>query len=93
MKTQESVLQPAALQVAIECLTQMGRQLLAGLGQVFDKRRIMPLDDLVEQCLFGLVALEPNTAHAQTARSPAACKTAGSQAASTLSVGQWLVIE
>jgi len=71
----------------------MGGQLFAGLGQVFDKRRIMPLDDLVEQCLFGLVALEPNTAHAQTARSPAACKTAGSQAASTLSVGQWLVIE
>ncbi len=33
-------------------------------------RVVGALDDLVEQCLFGLVALEPNTAHAQTARSP-----------------------
>ncbi|NDY95060.1 hypothetical protein [Wenzhouxiangella limi] len=53
----------------------------------------LPLDDLVEQCLFGSVALEPNTAHAQTARASAACKTAGSQAAGTLSVGQWLAID
>ena len=40
---------------------------LISLGQVFDKGRVMPLDDLVEQCLFGSVALEPNTAHVQTA--------------------------
>jgi hypothetical protein len=66
-KAQEAVLQPTALQVAIECLTHMAGELFAGLGQVFDKGRVMPLDDLVEQCLFGSVALEPNTAHVQTA--------------------------
>ena len=66
-KAQESVLQPAALQVAIEGLPHMSGQLLAGIGQVFGKSRVMPLDDLVEQCLFGSVAL------VQTARPSAAC--------------------
>jgi len=37
-------------------------QLLAGLGQVVGKCRVIPLDDLVAQCLFGSVALVPNTA-------------------------------
>ncbi len=34
---QEPVLQPSALQVAIECLPHMGGQLLAGLSQVLDR--------------------------------------------------------
>ena len=66
-KTQEAVLRPTALQVTVECLTHMGRQLLAGLDQVVGKSRVIPLDDLVEPCLFGSVALIPNTAHVQTA--------------------------
>lgn len=56
-KSQKSVPQPAALPVGIERLTHMAGELFAGLGQVFDKGRVMPLDDLVEQRLLGLVAL------------------------------------
>jgi hypothetical protein len=56
-QAQEPVLQPTALQVAVECLTHMGRELLAALGQVVDEGRIVTLDELVKQCLLGPVAL------------------------------------
>ncbi len=36
----------------------MGGQLLAGLDQVLDKRRIMPLDDLVDNQALAVVGLE-----------------------------------
>jgi len=54
---QEAVLQPAALQVAIKCLSHMSGQLFTGLGQVFDKGRVVALDELIEQRLLGPVAL------------------------------------
>jgi len=63
----KSVLQPAALQVAIERLPNIGGQLLAGSGQMFNKGRVMALDDLVEQRLLRTMALVPNTFHLQTA--------------------------
>jgi len=56
-KAQEAVLKPAALKVVIERLPHVARQLFTGLGQVFDKGRVMPLDNLVEQCALGPVAL------------------------------------
>jgi hypothetical protein len=56
-KAQKAVLQAAALQVAVERLSHMAGQLFAGLDQVFDKGRVMPLDELVEQRLLGPVAL------------------------------------
>jgi len=56
-KAQEPVLQPTALQVAIECLTHMGGELLAGLGQVFDEGWVVTLDELEEERLLGPVAL------------------------------------
>jgi len=84
------VLQPPALQVAIECLTHMGGQLLASLGQVFDKGRVMALDDLVKQRLLGPVALVTRTAHFHIARPPPleSIKTAGWRTAGTPSVSQ-----
>ena len=77
---QEPVLQPAALQVGIERMTNMAGELLAGNGQVLDESGIMALDELVEQRLLGAVALVTNTAHFQTVcPSPlASSKTAGS---------------
>ena len=58
-KPQEPVLESAALQVAIECLPHMAGQLFTGLSQVFDEGRVVALDELVEQCALGPVALGP----------------------------------
>jgi len=56
-QAQETVLQPAALQVAFECLPHMAGQRFTGLSQVFDEGRVVALDELVEQCALGPVAL------------------------------------
>jgi len=56
------------LRVGIKRLTNMSGELLSGIGKMFDKGRIMALDDLVEQRLLGAVALVTNTAHFHTAR-------------------------
>jgi len=66
------MLQPPALQVAVECLPHMGGQLFAGLGQVVGKSRVIPFDDLVKQRLFGPVALVTRTARFHTV-CPTAC--------------------
>jgi len=56
-QAQKTVLQPAALQVAIDRLPHVARQLFTGLGQVFDKGRVVALDELAEQRLLGAMAL------------------------------------
>src|SRR5690625_3897215 len=53
-QAQESVLQPPALQVAIEGLPHMAGELLSGIGQVLDKGRIMALDSTVSEGSFCL---------------------------------------
>lgn len=64
------------MQGAVERLTPMGGQMLAGLGRMVGNGWVIPLDDLVEECLFGLVVLVAQARtqgrFARRARSPGA---------------------
>jgi len=52
LHTQESVLQPSAFEVIRKFLLHMQGQGLALHGHHIPELRIMPLDDLIEKCLF-----------------------------------------
>ena len=47
---------PTALQVGVELPTDMAGQRFALLGQLVDQGRVVCFDNLVEQCLFGLMS-------------------------------------
>jgi hypothetical protein len=67
-------------------------QRFTGLGQVFYKHWVMPLDDLEEQCALWPVALISNTIHFETVRPRrfGQAKTAGWPTAGRMSVSKWL---
>jgi len=46
---QEALLQPTALQVGLEILLHMAGQRPSGLGTQLAKRRIVPLDEPIQQ--------------------------------------------
>jgi len=76
-KSQEPMLQTAALQVGLKRLPHMAGQLFTGLGQVLDKVRVMALDNLIQQRLLGPVAL---VASSQWACRDCFCRSSGRHA-------------
>ena len=57
LHAQESVFQPSAFEVIGKFLLYMKRQGLALHGHHIPELRVMPLDDLIEKCLFRPVTL------------------------------------
>jgi hypothetical protein len=54
---EKAMLETTALQVGLEFPVYMVRQRFALLGQLVHQGRVVRLDELIEQCLLGLMAL------------------------------------
>ena len=63
---QEAMFQPTAFEVILEFPLDITRQYRALVRQMGGKHRVMLLDNLIEKCLFGLVALVTVSAQSRT---------------------------